>query len=510
MLRFALTVSFLTFISRILGYVRDVLIAAYLGAGILTEAYVAAFRLPNLFRTLFAEGAFSAAFVPQFALIETQGSTIHSRNFINNAFSLMLLLLLAFVAVMELGMDWVVYALAPGFADTPERFDLVTDFARITMPYLLFISLVSLLSGILQTKKRFAAPAAAPIYLNLTMICGLLYLTKFTATPAHALIISIPIAGVIQFFSLYLACKRLGYMPALVWPSLSADIRMLFSKMIPGIIGSASTQINLFINTIIASFVPGAMAFLYFADRVVQLPLSLIGTALGTILLPILTQKIQHNEPADSIHFHNRVIEIALLFAVPAATALAFMAEPIVTVLFERGAFTSNHSSQTSGAMMALAWGLPAFILLKLATTPFFARRDTSTPVYIAIACICLNVVINLLLIKDFQHVGIAYATTITAWVNLSALAYCLFKRKWWYADRLLKLRASKIMLATLGMITVLQISLGFAAFAELQWLNKFLSLAAVVSAGMLTYFVLLVILRTIPRQEIKAMWRKD
>jgi len=453
LLRPIATVGGYTLLSRVLGFVRDVLVAAWLGAGPIADAFFVAFKFPNFFRRLFAEGAFNAAFVPLFAgAVATKGRDA-AREFAEDALAVLLATLLALVVAIELAMPQFIALAAPGFRDDPEKFRLAVEFTRITFPYLLFISLVSLQGGVLNSLDRFAAVAATPVVMNLCMIGGLLAFASLTATAGHALAWGVALAGVAQFVWLAVACARVGLPLGLPWPRLTPEVRRLLRLMLPAAIGSGVVQVNLLIDIVIASLLPtGAVSYLYYADRIYELPLAVIGIAIGTALLPLLARQIRTGAGADALATQNRALEIAALLALPAAVALVVLAEPIVATLFERGAFGTDATRATAAALVAYALGLPAYVLIKVLTPGFYAREDTATPVRIAVVCVAVNTVVALALMRPLAHVGIALATAVSAWLNAALLARALRARGALAPDRRLVARAWRAGLASLVM----------------------------------------------------------
>ena len=450
LLRAIATVSGFTLLSRVLGFVRDILIAALLGTGGVADAFFVAFKFPNLFRRLFAEGAFAAAFVPMLAGELERGGRSAAETFISRTLSALLLVLIVFVAVMQLIMPVALLVFAPGFAQDPEKFDLAVWLSRLTFPYLVFISAVALIAGVLNTLNRFAAAAAAPVLLNLCLIGAVLFLTPHLASGAHALAWGVFGAGVIQLLWMVHNCRRAGIALSLCWPGPDDKLKTLLKRMAPGLFGAGVYQLNLVIDTILASLVSdGAVSFLYYADRINQLPLGVIGTAIGTALLPTLSRAVQGGDAVAAQHSQNRGLEIGLLLTLPAAAALAILAEPIVTVLFERGAFDGDSTRQTAAALAVFALGLPAYVLVKILVPGFFAREDTATPVKIATAALIANIVLNLALMPLLGHVGIALATALSAWLNAGALAVGLHRRNCLKPDARLKNRFVKIIVAT-------------------------------------------------------------
>jgi putative peptidoglycan lipid II flippase len=451
--RNVLTVGAWTAASRVLGFLRDIAIAARLGAGSEADAFFVALKLPNFFRRLFGEGAFAAAFVPLFASALASEGREAARRIAEGALSVMVAALAALTLAAILFMPQAMALLAPGFVDEPERFGLAVALTRITFPYLLLICVVALVSGVLNGLDRFGAAAAAPSLFNLCLIAGLFAAPGLGLGGAEGLAFGVAAAGVAQLVLVAGAVARAGMPLALPPPRLSPEVRTLLNRMVPGAIGAGVTQINLMIDVIIASLLPeGAIAFLYYADRVAQLPLGVIGTALGTALLPTLSRQVRLGEGARAGETQNRAIELALLLTLPAAAGLVAAALPIVSVLFERGAFGAEASDATARALAAYGFGLPAFVLVKVFAPGFFARGDTRTPVQVAVACVALNLVFNLALIRPLGHVGIAVATSLSAWANVGALAYLLRRQGRWREDRRLLSRGARIALAAAGM----------------------------------------------------------
>jgi putative peptidoglycan lipid II flippase len=459
LMRSGSVVAFFTLISRIFGYIRDIFIASYLGTNILAEVFTVAFRLPNIFRTLFAEGALSAAFVPIFTAKFSQEGRLSALEFANSVFSILLFILVCFVALLEIFMPIVLYGFAPGFHNDIEKFNLVVYLSYITTPYLIFISIASLLSGILNSVGRFAVAAALPILLNLIMIIFLVFLKNYFNTPAHALAYGTSIAGIVQLIIIIIAAKKYELMPKLVIPKLTKDIKTLFSKMLPIIFGSGVVQVNLWIGTIIASQVEGAIASLYFAERLNQFPLAIIGTALGTILLPTIAKQLKEEDGESKANYTiNRSIEIALLLTLPCAVVLFAMGYPIIVSLFQRNAFTAEDSVNVANALEVLSIGLPAFVLIKALTPRFFASLETKIPVKISALSVLVNVILSVILVKEFAQVGIAFATSVSAWVNIILLYLVLHRKKYFIIDKLVIKKVSIILLSSFIMLIALYI----------------------------------------------------
>lgn len=484
----------MTLISRVLGFVRDVAVAWVLGAGWMADVFFVAFKLPNLFRRLFAEGAFNLAFVPLFAGKLETDSEDDARNFAAQAQSGLLLALLIFTILIELAMPWVVMAIAPGFVDEPQKYALAVDLVRITFPYLIFISMVSLLAGILNSLGKFWAAAATPILLNITLITAVFALTPVMQSPAHALSWGIAIAGVVQLAWMIWHAGLAGWMPKLVRPRLTDDVKRLLKRIAPVAVGAGVYQISLLIDTIIAStLISGSISYLFYAERLVQLPLGVVGVAVGTALLPLLARQIKSNDDAAALDSQNRAIELALLLTLPAAAALFVIPETLIGVLFERGEFSAIATQKTALALMVFSAGLPAFVLVKALAPGYFAREDMSTPIKIGALCITVNIVIALALMGPLAHVGLAVATVVSQWLNASLLAWVLIRRKQFYFDGRLLCRAWRMVSATATMAAVVMVA-DWLLFAEFKgWmgggtLENVSSLGIVVVSGMISY----------------------
>ena len=508
------TVGGYTMLSRVLGFVRDILIASILGAGTVADCFFVAFRFPNLFRRLFAEGAFAAAFVPIFSnLLEAEGRD-KAKAFADQAFSVLFVILAFFVALMEIIMPWAMVVLAPGFEAVAGKMELATELSRIAFPYLLFISLVSLQSGVLNSLHRFAAAAAAPVLLNIVLIAAMLGFADGhgEATNAgHVLAWGVFAAGIVQFLWLIYHCRREGLPVWFARPRLSDKVRLLGRRILPVVFGASLYQINLLIGTILASLVAeGAVSYLYYADRVTQLPLGVVGVAVGTALLPTLSRQLAGGDGAAATHSQNRGLEFALLLTLPAAVALLVIAEPIVTVLFQRGAFGPMESLATAQALMAYATGLPAYVLIRVLTPGFFAREDTKTPVKIAAWSMLANIILNLILMQIWGHVGIALASSLAAWMNAAGLAIALRRRGHLEFDQRFSRRGPRIVLASFGMgiglYVCFQALAPYLAGAESM---RAMALAGLVAGGLLIFAFLAQILGAAGWQDFKGMLKR-
>ena len=508
LLRSIATVGGYTLISRFLGFARDILIAAILGAGPIADAFFVAFKLPNFFRRLFAEGAFNAAFVPLFSGRLASEGLVAAQIFAASVLSAMVAFLFVFVTLLQIAMPFLMYGFAPGFTDDPEKFQLAVELTRITFPYLLFISLVSLLGGVLNSLGRFAAAAATPVILNTVLIGALLGATPFLPTAGHALAWGVAVAGAAQLVWLMIACHRAGMALPLHMPRLSPGVRRVLRLMLPGAVGAGVVQINLLIDIVIASLLPtGAVSYLYYADRVNQLPLGVVGIAIGTALLPLLSRQLREGALEDARNSMNRGMEVALLLTVPASAALLVIAGPIITVLFERGEFSAATATATAQALMAYAIGLPAYVLAKVLGPGYFAREDTVTPVKIAIVCVAVNVILNLTLIHYLAHVGIALATAISAWLNVILLVRILHKRGHHRFDDRLRSRIVRILFASAAMAAGLWfalVAIGSAFEASIP--TNIVALAALVFGALGLYAVLAIMTGAVVLSDLKRM----
>jgi putative peptidoglycan lipid II flippase len=502
LVRAAATVGSFTLLSRLSGFVRDMLIAAILGAGPLADAFFVSFKLANFLRRLFGEGAFNAGFVPLLArTIEADGRE-EGRRFAAEAMALMTAVLLAVVILVEAIMPWFIRALAPGFEPGTLRYEAAVELTRLTFPYILFVCLVALVSGVLNTVGRFAAAAAVQVILNLILIAALLLSHLDPRSPAHALATGVAVAGVAQLAWVLIAAKRAGM--GLRWqrPRLTGRMKRLFALILPGAIGAGVAQINLLVDTWFASTLPtGAPSYLFYADRLNQLPLGVIGVALGTALLPLLARQLRSGAIAQARHSFSRALEMALLLTLPAAVALVVCAEPFIRALFERGAFDATATTATAGALAAFSVGLPAYVLIKVLAPAFFANEDTKSPVRIAIACLIANILFIIALIGPLAHVGIALATAISNWLNALGLVWLLRRSGHLGVDERFRSWAPRLVGAALAMGAVL-----WLIQHQLATLSPFLLLGLLVGAGCLVYATLVQLSGGADYRELRSM----
>ncbi|MFC3125320.1 murein biosynthesis integral membrane protein MurJ [Pseudoroseomonas globiformis] len=504
MLKNILTIGGWTFASRILGFARDMLIAATLGAGPLADAFFIALRLPNLFRRLFGEGAFNAAFVPAFTGMLTLEGPKRARELAGHMSTLMTLWLGIITVLGMIFMPQIMSVLTPGLVDDALRFGLVVELSRITFPYLLFICLVALVSGVLNAIDKFALAAGAPLMFNLFAIVSLFALTPYVATPAHALAWGTMASGVAQLILVVLAARKVGMgFPIVSWPRITPESRQVVRRMLPGILGASVTQLSLAIDIFIASLLPvGAISYLTYADRVAQLPLGVVGAAVGTALLPVLSRQLRGGKPLAAHRSMNRAVELSLALTLPAAAGLIVLAQPIVHVLFQRGALGPEQADLVATALRAYALGLPAFVLIKAYAPGFFARGDTATPVKIGIVVVAVNLGLSLTLSQYLGHVGIALATSLAAWANAGLLVGLLLRRRHFHADRRLRRNLWRLMLATGAMAAAL--------WAVMPWLfpanglMELVGLALLVGLGMTVYFGMTQLLGALRLQDLR------
>jgi putative peptidoglycan lipid II flippase len=463
------TIGGLTLVSRVLGMVRDMLMARYVGAGLANDAFLIAWRLPNLFRALFAEGAFAAVFVPMFNRRMTEAEAQEAGrghaaavDFASQILSVLFPFLVVFTGIMMLAAGEIVWAMTGGFPDGgPVKFSLAVHLTTITFPYLALISLVSLLGGILNSLNRFWVNAAAPVLLNLCMIAALLFFRGDSQiTTAQTQAIAVTISGLMQLLWLIWSCKRAGVTLRLGLPKLSDDVKKLLMLIGPAAVGQGAIQFNLVISTSLAAryLNEGAVSYLYYADRLNQLPLGLIGIGVGTAILPTLSRQIGGGDKQAASHTQNRALELALFLALPAAIALVVSATPLVRGVFQSGAFTAADSLGTASALAAFSLGVPAYVLIKVLTPGFYARQDTKTPVRLALVSMLVNLVGNLTLIWSLGFVGVALSTAASAWVNVILLYWTLHKRDQLQMDARFKAKALRI----IGAGAVMGIALWF------------------------------------------------
>ncbi len=506
------TVSFYTFLSRVLGFIRDILIARYLGSTVIADAFFVAFRIPNFFRRVLAEGAYSAALIPVFSgVVLNPKDEREASDFVENTTSMLLFATLVLTILFFSGMPYIIQVLAPGFTDNKEAYELAVHFGKIIFPYIIFISLAAHFTSINNVHERFAAGAFAPAILNISFILSLFFLTPFVTTAGHALSYGVLIGGILQFLYLYSAVLNF-YRPRIRIPVLNEKLKKFFKLFLPGVVGSGVIQLNIVIGTIIASFLPvGAISHIYYADRLNQLPLGIFGIALGIVLLPSLSKAIKQSDQEKTNNIQNRSIEFSLLISLPSAIGLFILAEPIIYILFERGAFVAEDTFFTAKVLSYFALGLPAYIIIKVLVSCFFAREDTKTPLYISIVSVISNVVLSLLLIGSMREMGIAVATAISAWVNALLLYLFLSIRNHMKFDDLLVRNSIKILLSSVILFVGIYLLNGML-FKNIIGNSVFLNstfLLLMIFLAIIIYFGLVIMLKVLSVNQLKEYLKK-
>ncbi len=494
LLRALVTVSGMTLLSRVLGFVRDFVIARTFGAGATTDAFFVAFRLPNLLRRLFAEGAFSQAFVPVLAEYRERCGESETRQLVDRVASILFLILLAVAALGVLGAPLIIAISAPGFLADADKFALTVELTRITFPYIVFMSLVALAAGILNTWSRFALPAFTPVLLNVSFIVMALFVAPYFDPPVLALAWAVFIGGALQLAIQLPALARIGMLPRFspVWRD--AGVQRILKLMAPAVLGVSVAQISLLINTIFASFLEsGSVSWLYYADRLMEFPAGLLGATLGTILLPSLARAHSRQNAEEFSGLLDWGLRLTLMLTLPAALALAILGIPLVSTLFQHGAFTANDVLRTREALVAYSIGLTGMILVKILAPAFYARQDIRTPVRFALITLALTQVLNLFFIGWLKHAGLALAIGLASCANAALLWRGLLNRGSYHPAPGWGIFIGKLLLA----MGVLGTVLWFGSGAESDWLRaslteRLIRLSLLVVAGMISYFVTL------------------
>ena len=497
--------SFFTLISRILGYLRDILIAIFLGATIFADAFFVAFRLPNTFRRLFAEGTFNAAFIPSYtsAKINSKGK---GKKFADDVLNLLILILLFLVLLVEIFTPYLVYLIAPGFYENTQKFNLAVEFTRITFPFLLFVSLSSFFSGILNSNNKFAAAASAPIILNLILIISLMISFFLKLNFAKQLSYGVTLAGVIQLMYLMFFTAKY-YKPSIKFKiRLSRQVRIFFSKLLPSILSSGVTQINILVGTIIASFQTSAVSYLYYADRIYQINLAIAGIAVGTVSLPVLSKAFKEKNLLRISNIQNKSIELSLLLSIPASLGLILSSEEIVSALFGYGSFSREDANMTASALKYFGYGIPAFALVKILSNFFFARNNTKTPFFISSLIVILNVIISLLFFRKIGFIIIPIATSISTWVGVLIYIYFLNDKNYLLIKSYLTRSILKIIFCTILMSFLLIFTLDFYSYyLDYAYKYKSVYLIIIVSFVATIYLILCYLTGVLKTKNFRA-----
>ena len=492
-----LTVGGYTLLSRLTGFLRDIMLAAIIGAGPVADAFFVAFRLPNHFRAIFAEGAFNAAFIPAYARIRTEGGVTAAKQFGDRIFTLLLASQIVLLFLALAFTPQAIELLAPGFSREPQQFALAVSLTRITFPYLLLITLVTLWGGILNALHRFAAAAAAPILLNVTMMATLALAYWFPGA-GYAAAWGVLISGVLQALLVGGDTIAAGVMTSLRALQWDKDVQRFFKALLPATLGSAGTQLALFADTIIASFLSaGAISALYYADRIDQLPIGVIGIAVGTVLVPEITHRLASGDEEGARAAQNRAIEFALVFALPCVVAFLSVPGLIMRALFMRGAFTADDAHAAALTLMAYTVGLVPFILIRSVVAPFLARGDTATPVKAALIGTAVNIVCKVVLMFPLAQVGLALATSIGAWLNFILVLYFAARARLIAVDAELKMTLTKLAAAALALGLVLAVAAPVVTAMLSSW-SRFRDesiLALLVVIGGIVYGGLVIVL---------------
>ena len=502
------TIGGLTMVSRIAGFAREMLMSRILGAGIYTDAFYVAFRLPNTFRRLFGEGAFSAGFVPLYSQRLQSGGEDEARTFSEEVLAVFLPTLIVFTLLFEIAMPLFIWAITGWQGD---KLAFGTFLTRITFPYLLLISLVSLFSGILNSIAKFTAAAFAPALLNVAMLCALVFFPQGGSISATAVAAAVTVGGVLQLALLLAACKRAGIVLKVRRPRITPGVRQFIRVVIPATLGAGVYQVSVFIDTFFLTRIgTGAVSWFNYADRLNQLPLGVIGAAIGTAILPQVSRHVDIGEADKAAKVQGQAAELAMLLCLPAALALAVSALPLVSAIFEAGKFNARDAHYTALTLSIVALGLPAYVLVKVLTPGFYARRDTATPVKVAIGVLIANVILNFALIPPFGIGGLAAAVAISSWLNCIVLYVLLHRRGHFRIEAWLASRLVRQLIAAGGMVVAL-----IAVRTALNgWFvgsagHRIAGVVAIVGAGMIVYFPLVWILGGTDREELKSLLRR-
>jgi len=502
MLKPLFRVSGMTLVSRLLGFIRDIFIAATFGAGSIADAFFIALKFPNIFRRIMAEGALNMSFIPMFT--KKLSARAEAKVFFNEIFNFLFWSLLLLISLFEILMPFIIYVIAPGFSQDTQKMDLVINLARISFPYLFFISLVTLLCGVLNSLEKYLLAASMPVFVNISMIIALLYIQEMglqnSSVAAQLLMTSFLISGVFQLIICIYGCKKNGYLPKINLPKVSHNVKRFMILSFPAIGAGGIIQINILIGSIIASFEDKAVSYLYYADRIYQLPLAMIGISIGVVLLPQLSREIAKKNSKNIKLIQEKSLEISLILATPAAFGLIFLSQEIIMVLFERAFFTSTDTISTSRALMVFALGLPAFVCIKIFQVMFFSREDTRSPMIFAGISVITNIVISISLFKYLGYLGIAISTTISAWINLYFLYRESMTQKYFVLNLELLHKILKIVIASIIMVLLLytlEKGLTILEFKDSSIVN-FLILLCYVFSGMIFYGMLCLIFKII------------
>lgn len=500
-----------TSISRVLGLVRELLLASVFGTTVTADAINTALKLPNLFRRIFGEGALSAVFIPIYSS-ELEVSKIKAKKFADEIFSFLVLVLTIITVIMQIYMSELMLLLAPGFVSNSEKFLLTVSLCQITMPYMLFISTAALIGGVLNSHKKFTAFAIMPVILNIAIVIGTIFPANLI-NKADIVAWSIALGGLAQFLFMYfVAYKNNIKLKITLSKNPTENCKTFFKNMLPATLSSGVVQLNLFISQSIASFVSGAISILAYADRIYQLPLAIIGICFGTILLPTLSSLIRKGEHDKVRELQTDALKLSLFLSLPCTAGIIALAFPIIHIIYERGAFLPEDSFRTAEALIAFALGLPAYIIAKVLTPIFFANMDVKTPFRITVLTIISNIILNLILVKPLEHIGIALGTSISSWINIILTVYYLRKNKIRILSSTIKLFALKSILASIIMAVAVYITADYLEnyLYHTRIFIKAISLFISVVIGISSYLIVSVIFNVLKLKELKKLFNKN
>ena len=501
------TFGFYTIISRLLGYLRDVLIAIFLGAGFVADAFFVAFRIPNTFRRLFAEGTFNAAFVPSYTSELVKGKS-KSNKFANEIFNLLFIGLLSLVLVVQIFMPLFVGLIAPGFVSNTEKIDVAINLTRITFPFLMFVCLSSFFSAILNSHNKFAAASAAPIILNLILIGILLFGKILNDKLVYYLSFGVSIAGLLQLIFLHKFVKKYYSIKLNFKFTVNKHVKIFFKKLLPSIFSSGVTQINILVGTIIASFQASAVSYLYYADRIYQINLAIAGIAIGVVILPQLSKLIQLGKKSKITLIQNKALELCMFLSIPATFALMLASEEIISALFGYGSFTEKSVINSSQALYYFALGLPAFSLIKVFSSFFFANQDTKTPFYVSLLSVILNIAVSVFYFQELGFIIIPIATTISSWFNSIILFILLRDKKLFRFNEIFIFRFIKIIIASIIMAIFFNFLIFlFSSYLVYDYSFKSFYLILCVLLSLIFYLLVAFLINAIKYEDIKLRY---
>jgi putative peptidoglycan lipid II flippase len=505
------TVGGLTLVSRFMGFARDILMAIILGAGPLADAFFIALKIPNVFRRITAEGALSIAFVPVFSeTLEKEGQA-QAQEFAQRMLAFLYAALIPFTVLAILFMPYIIAVIAPGFDGGEGRYETAVELTRITFPYLLFMSLTALIGGMLNAHNKYAPFAAAPILFNFCLITALIIHSFVASSPAHALATAVSISGFIQFIWVLYFIRKCGYRLKIVLPKLSPRTKKTLKLMVPAVMGAGVVHINLFVDVMLASLLPaGSISYLYYADRLAQLPLGVIGIAIGTALLPMMSKTIAAGDVDGGKKLFRQAMIYSSFFSFPAAMALIVIAFPTIYALFAYGAFTENDARACALVLVAYAVGLPAYIAAKTYASSFYARQDTKTPLILASISAAFNIGLSLVLIRYWGVFGLAFATSCAGWLQLIMLFIKANKVEMTHMNTQLAKNILKLFISAQIMALSLWLLLYLLPYPlEMDMIARIMVLSLLIACGLVIYISLVMAFKVVTIQDLKDLLRR-